>query len=224
MRVQALVRREVFVFLALILATYTIILFFFMFLEPAPLPNFLGFLSLLCYTLTVTPSIVRTVFPATKKSNVLRWIVTNRRQIGVTAFSFGLSHGFLLMLERNLSLSDPHTYIKYFQGISTLLIFTTLAITSSDWSVKILKSNWKKLHQLTYLAIFILPWHILDKMGGHWTRLTPFAVLITTVMVILFIRRKGIEQSEFKRKQEALKQKPSQPKIQQVAKVYNNPN
>lgn len=68
MRVKALVRREVFVFLALILATYTIILFFFIFLEPAPLPNFLGFLSLLCYTTTITPSIVRTVFPATKKT------------------------------------------------------------------------------------------------------------------------------------------------------------
>ena len=219
MHVKALVRREVFIFLALIIATYTIILFLFIFLEPAPLSNFLGFLSLLCCTTTITPSIVRTVFPATKKNNVLRWIVTNRRQIGVTAFSFGLSHGFLLMLERNLSLSDPHTYIKYFQGISTLIIFTILAITSSDWSVKKLKSNWKKLHQLTYLAIFLLPWHIIDKMGGHWTRLTPLAVLITTVMVILFIRRKGIEQSEFKGKQKALKQKPSQPEIQQVAEV-----
>lgn len=219
MRIQALVRREVFTFLALILATYTIILLFYVFLEPAPLSNFLGFLSLLCYTATIAPSIVKTVFPATKKSNVLRWILTNRRQIGVIAFSFGLSHGFLLMLERNVSLLDPHTYIKYFQGISTLLIFTILAITSSDWSVKSLKSNWKKLHQLTYLAIFILPWHIIDKMDRHWTRLTPFAVLITTVMVILFIKRKRIEQSEFKRKQEAVKQKLSQPKIQQVEKV-----
>ncbi len=219
MRIQALVRREVFTFLAFILATYTVILLFYVFLKPAPLPNFLGFLSLLCYTATIAPSIVKTVFPATKKSNVLRWILTNRRQIGVTAFSFGLSHGFLLMLERNLSLLDPHTYTKYFQGISILLIFTILAITSSDWSVKSLKSNWKKLHQLTYLAIFILPWHIIDKMDRHWTRLTPFAVLITTVMVILFIKRKRIEQSEFKRKQEALKQKLSQPKIQQVEKV-----
>lgn len=46
------------------------------------------------------------------------------------------------------------------------------------------------MHQLTYIAIFLLPWHILDKMGMHWTRLTPIEVLITIVTLILFIQRK----------------------------------
>ena len=93
------------------------------------------------------------------------------------------------MIKLNLNLWEPQTYIKYFQGFFTLIIFTLLAITSNDQSVKNLKSNWKKLHQLTYLAIFILPWHILDKMSGHWTYITPIAVLLTTGIATLFIVR-----------------------------------
>ncbi len=82
-----------------------------------------------------------------------------------------------------------HTYIKYIQGFSTLLIFTLLAFTSHDEAVKNLKAKWRKLHQLTYLAIFILPWHILDKMSGHWTYITPVAVSLTLGIVGLFIAR-----------------------------------
>lgn len=190
---QVLVRKEVFVFLALVIASYTVSLFLFLFLEPAPFTNMLGFLSLFCYTATIIPSLIKAVFTSTKQNNTLRCLSKIRRQMGVVAFSFGMNHGFFLILEKNLSLADPQTYIKSFSGILILLIFTVLAITSNDWSVKTLKSNWKKLHQLTYLAIFLLPWHILAKMGGRWSRLTPFGILITTVIVLLFIRRKWIE-------------------------------
>ena len=98
----------------------------------------------------------------------------------------GLNHGVLLIIKLNLNLLEPHTYLKYFQGFSTLTIFTLLAFTSHDQAVKNLKTKWKKLHRLTYLAIFILPWHILDKMSGHWTYITPIAVLLTTAIAILF--------------------------------------
>lgn len=216
---QALVRKEVFIFLVLVIASYAISVVLFLFLAPAPLANILGFLSLLCYVATILPSIVKTVFPASQKNNILRWLCKNRRQFGVAAFSFGLNHGVLLIIERHLSLPDPHTYIKYFQGVSTLLIFTLLAITSNDWSVRSLKSNWKKLHQLTYIAIFLLPWHILDKMGMQWTHLTPIAVLITIVTLILFIQRKNIEQIESICKQQINKQKANQQETKKLEKV-----
>ena len=88
-----------------------------------------------------------------------------------------------------------------------LIIFTFLAITSNDWSLKKLKKNWKNLHQLTYLVIFLMPWHILDKMSGHWSYLTPLGVLLAITTVILFFIRKWVESLEAKRKQEAKQQK-----------------
>ena len=42
-----------------------------------------------------------------------------------------------------------------FVGFSAWLLLTVLALTSSDMMVRVLKSNWKKLHRLVYvIAIF----------------------------------------------------------------------
>lgn len=97
---------------------------------------------------------------------------------------------------RELDLLDIQTYWIYCQGIFTFIIFMILAMTSNDWSVKKLKRNWKKLHQLTYLAMFLLLWHIIDKMWGHWTWLTPPSLLITGTVTLLFLIRMIREQSE----------------------------
>lgn len=183
-------RRQVLVFLAIFLSIYAIALLSTLFVNPGLFANIVGFLSLLCYIATLLPSLIRVNFPSGGKVKVLTYLLKYRRHIGVTAFSLGLNHGVLLIVKRNLDLLDFHTYIHYFQGFSLLLIFTTLAFTSSDEAVKKLKSNWKKLHQLTYIAIFLLPWHILDKMSGHWTYITPIAVLLVTAMASLFAFRR----------------------------------
>jgi sulfoxide reductase heme-binding subunit YedZ len=185
-------------YLALYCASYIAAILIGIFFNLAPLANILGILALLCYIATLLPSLLRAIFPASKGNNTLMWLLKYRRHLGVAAFNLGANHGILLIIERHANLLDCHTYTHYFQGISTLAIFTILTVTSNDESVKILKKNWRKLHQLTYLAIFILPWHILDKMSGHWTYLTPLAVLLTLVILILFLRRKWLEIFESK--------------------------
>lgn len=183
-------RKQVFIFLALVLAIYPISLSLVRLVNPAPLANILGFLSLLSYIATLLPSIGKVIFPSTRKNKVLIWLLKYRRHIGVIAFCLGLNHGVLLIIRRNIDLLNWQTYIEYFQGFATLLIFTFLAFTSHDQAVKNLKKNWKKIHQLTYLVIFILPWHILDKMSGHWTYITPIAVLFSTAIAVLFVVRR----------------------------------
>ena len=182
-------RKQSIIYVLLVLATYPISLLLGLFLKPAPIANILGFFALLSYIATLLPSLIKLVFPTTKKNKILALLLKYRRHLGVAAFSLGLNHGVLLIIKLNLNLLEPQTYIKYFQGFSTLTIFTLLAITSNDQSVKNLKTKWKQLHQLTYLAIFILPWHILDKMSGRWTYLTPVAVLLTIGIAGLFIIR-----------------------------------
>lgn len=182
-------RKQSIIYVLLVLATYPISLLLGLFLQPAPIANILGFFALLTYIATLLPSLIKLVFHPTKKNKILALLLKYRRHLGVAAFSLGLNHGVLLIIKLNLNLLEPLTYVKYFQGFSLLTIFTLLAFTSNDQSVKNLKSKWKKLHQLTYLTIFILPWHILDKMSGHWTYLTPIAVSLTTVIAALFIVR-----------------------------------
>jgi methionine sulfoxide reductase heme-binding subunit len=183
-------RRQVFIFLAIFLSIYAIALLSTLFVNPGIFANIVGFLSLLCYIATLLPNLIKVNFPSKKRYKIVSYLLKYRRHIGVTAFSLGLNHGVLLIIKRNLDLLDFHTYIHYFQGFTLLLIFTSLAFTSSDEAVKKLKSNWKKIHQLTYVAIFVLPWHILDKMSGHWSHITPIAVLLVFVMATLFVARR----------------------------------
>lgn len=184
---QFILSKQVLFFLALVLVSYPVSLLLTLFLNPAPLANILGVLSLFSYIATLLPGILKIVFPTTRKSKILTWLLKYRRHLGVSAFSLGLNHGVLLIIQNNLNLLDLQTYVHSFHGFSILLIFTLLAITSHDQAVKTLKTNWKKLHKLTYLVSLLLPFHILDKMSGHWTYLTPIAVLSTTVIAFLVI-------------------------------------
>jgi hypothetical protein len=65
---QALIRKEVSVFLLLLLIGYISSLLLFFLLEPAPIANILVFISLLLCTLTLIPSILKTVFQLLKRN------------------------------------------------------------------------------------------------------------------------------------------------------------
>lgn len=172
-------------------------------LDEAPLANLLGFIALVSYIVTLLPTILRIVFPRTKETGIPKLLLKRRRIIGIIAFFLALAHGFLLVKKRSLDFFDLKTFWIYSQGIITFTIFTLLTITSNDWSVKKLKKNWKQLHKLTYLAMFLLIWHIWDKMSGHWTYLTPISLTSVTGITALFFIRLGIEHQN---KQQSSKQ------------------
>ena len=175
-----------------------------------PLANSLGFLALGAYILTLMPTNLRIVFPKTKQTEMPKWLLKNRRIIGVLAFFLALGHGFLLVKKRDFDFFDPSTYWIYIQGVATFTIFTLLAITSNDWSVKRLKKNWRRLHTLTYLAMFLLTWHVWEKMSEHWSYLTPIGLVGTVAITVLFLMRRWIERQNQQRK---ATKKVSQPKI-----------
>ncbi len=162
-------------------------------MDTAPVANYLGLFALVCYVITLLPTTLRIVFPSTKKTELPKLLLKYRRQVGIIAFVFALLHGVLLVLKRNFDFFDIQTYWIYVQGVVTFIIFTLLTITSNDWSIKKMKKNWKKLHELTYLAMFLLVWHVIDKMWGHWSYLTPLAILGITGITVLFIIRKFLE-------------------------------
>lgn len=150
--------------------------------------NITGFISLLLYILTLLPSICRVLNKNLFKTKFIRHLLKWRREYGVAAWVFGVLHGIYIVWQRNLNLFEPTTASRFFQGITLITIFTLLAITSNDYSVKKLKKNWKRLHRLTYVALIFLPWHILDKMQNKlsfWSYLGLSILAITTVLFIL---------------------------------------
>lgn len=173
-------------------------------MDKPTLANIFGFASLASYVVTLLPTILRIVFPQTKETGIPKWLLKHRRLIGIIAFFLALGHGFLMVKKRNFDFFDLKTYWIYVQGITTLTIFTLLTVTSNDWSVKKLKKKWKQLHKLTYLAMFLLTWHIWDKMSGHWTYLTPIGIVAITGSAALFFIRLW---SEHQGKQQKTKDK-----------------
>lgn len=159
-------------------------------LDFAPLGNNLGFLALAAYIATLVPTTVRIVLPQFKSHNAVRWLLKQRRAIGILAFVLAVGHTYFVVRKRNFDFFDLHTYQASAEGASTLIIFTLLSITSNDWSIKRLKKNWKRLHTLTYMAMFLLTWHVLNKMAGQWTMITPIAATsILTITVLFCIRQ-----------------------------------
>ncbi|MEI6728269.1 MAG: ferric reductase-like transmembrane domain-containing protein [bacterium] len=149
------------------------------------LGNFLGFLAAICYLLTLLPSLIRIVVPKFFPLKLPRLLLKYRREIGVMAWIFGFLHGTFIVVEKNLNLLDLNVAKNFLQGLALITIFTLLAVTSNDYSLKYLKQNWKKLHRITYLGLLILPWHILDKMSPKWSITTP--ITLTLILVFIFL-------------------------------------
>ncbi|MEB3277951.1 MAG: ferric reductase-like transmembrane domain-containing protein [Lyngbya sp.] len=162
-------------------------------LDTPSLAHVLGILALISYVITLSPTLLRIVFPQTRKTGIPKLLLKQRRPIGIISFVFAVGHGFLLVRQRSIDFFDLKTSWIYITGVFTFLILAILTITSNDWSVKKLKKNWKKIHQLTYIAIFILTWHVWDTMSGHWTYLTPIAMIMMTGTTVLFLIRLWIE-------------------------------
>ncbi len=162
-------------------------------LESAPLGNYLGLLALVAYIATLVPTIIRIVFPTFKSHVVIRWLLKQRRATGILAFVLAVGHAYFVIRKRNFDFFDVNTYRASAEGLSTLLIFAVLTATSNDWSVKWLRRNWKRLHTLTYGAMFLLTWHVINKMAGQWTLVTPIAAVGIIAITALFFMRKGAE-------------------------------
>ena len=160
-----------------------------MLLENTKIANILAFIALILYILTLAPTMLRIVLPKVGRTKVALYLTRRRRQIGILAWVFAFLHGTIIVIQRNLSFTDVKTYTNYFQGLILITIFTLLAITSNDFSKKRLKRHWKTLHNLTFLALFILPWHIVDKMNYGWSIFTAVSLgLLFVTIYFLGIR------------------------------------
>lgn len=84
-----------------------------------------------------------------------------RRQLGVASFWFFAFHalGFwqLYSLTNINSFTNPQRHLMY--GALAAIGMTILAITSNNWSVKKLKTNWKKIQYLAYPTLFLILYH-----------------------------------------------------------------
>jgi methionine sulfoxide reductase heme-binding subunit len=182
-------RKQLIIYLGIYICLYTIALAGAIITQPTLFSNFLGLLSVMLYIGSLLPGMISSMLPNVRRNPTIVMLLRHRRFLGVSAFLLALNHGVLQFVKQDISLLESSTYIHYFQGLTMITIMTCLALTSSDESVKALKKKWKNIHKLTYFIPFLLPWHIFDKMSGHWSFVTPVAVLLSITTTALFFLR-----------------------------------
>ncbi len=123
---------------------------------------------LLILTLLMTP--LRRLVPQQRWT---AWLVRQRRYLGVAAFAYSVPHlvAYLVKLGDMARILSEGIEPGMLTGWVAMLIFTALAVTSNNTSVRKLGKRWKLLHRLVYAAAVLtfLHWILLafDPVQGY---------------------------------------------------------
>lgn len=116
----------------------------------------------------------------------VRWLMSFRRDIGVASFVYAFFH-LISYLARQANVSDilqDSLEIGLLTGWLAFVIFLLLALTSNDYSVRLLLRRWKLLHRTIYFGIALT--------FAHWM-LTAFnpasAYLYLGIGILLIVLR-----------------------------------
>jgi methionine sulfoxide reductase heme-binding subunit len=162
----------------------------YLFMIPATTDNTLGFLASLAYITTLLPSNLRAISPTlrfnTAIKTVIKTLIQSRRSLGIWTWLLSTAHACVALRQGKPATSIREFFAHSISGLLIITIFGLLTLTSNNWSMKQLKHHWKQLHSLTYVAAFLLLWHIVAKMNGQWTSTTGIvlALLIPTLSII----------------------------------------
>ena len=141
-------------------------------------------LVLLMLSLAVTPVFTVTGF---------RQVIPLRKPLGLYAFMYGAIH-FSIFIVDNGYVGDSidwwaiyaATFEKRFAlvGFAALMILLPLAITSNQWSMKKLRKNWKRLHQLVYLAGVLVVIHYIWLVKSDIRQPLMFGAFLTLLLAL----------------------------------------
>jgi sulfoxide reductase heme-binding subunit YedZ len=132
---------------------------------------------LIVFTLILTP--LSMLF---RGQNWIQWLVRHRRTFGVAGFLYALLH-FLFYLVDMQTLENVLAEIGalgIWTGWAAFLLFSGLAFTSNDASMRALKKGWKKLQRLAYPAalLTLVHWiYVHDDVQGALLTFAPLGLL-----------------------------------------------
>ena len=162
--------------LVLILATIVIITLpkeSFKIMEIRNIGKKLGSLSAILFCLSITTGIInrfqnlkistldlgQKIFQRIKPLG--SYLMYSRTQIGIAMFVSALSHYVLITIIPIIKYGrtvQPQSYLTF--GFLALFLSFWLAITSNWFSKKLLKTNWKRLHSLVYIIVWLIFLHV----------------------------------------------------------------
>lgn len=120
---------------------------------------------LLLAALAATP--LRLTFPGNPAA---RWYLAQRRYLGVASFGYAAAHLAAYLVHQDGSrIAEDLAQAGFWTGWIAFAIFLSLAVTSNDFSLRLLRRSWKSLHRLVHPAAVLV--------FAHWA-LTAFDPLL----------------------------------------------
>lgn len=133
-----------------------------------------------------------------------RFLLTNRRFLGVTGFVYLIFHVLLYLTMEGFEAQGfiqiyTKTYLIF--GASAWLILLVLALTSNDRSVRLLGGRrWKNLHRAVYAAALLVTVHVLLIEKSDLIKYGSFFAVLWIAMLARFwrtqIRNRWVRASE----------------------------
>ena len=163
-------------------------------------------ITLLFLSLAVTP--LMTVF-GWKELNPLKKPLGNYGFILVCIHLLIFTYDYSFLegnWELGLALSEAINKQYALVGLITFLILIPLAATSNKTSIKRLKRNWKKLHQLVYLINVLAVAHYIWVWSAKRAFTEPF-IFTAILIVLLLLRVKPIKQRIIRARQGFVKRR-----------------
>ncbi|MEM2963794.1 MAG: ferric reductase-like transmembrane domain-containing protein [Candidatus Anstonellales archaeon] len=145
-----------------------------------------GFIALLCLLLILSlPYLSKAL-----QHKIILSAYKNRRLIGIWTFLFALIHvvlvlNFILKWDVLPLFTNPN-YIFLTLGFVAFCLLFLMAITSNDFSVKLLGAKWKSLHRVIFIALVLILIHFLN-VGKIFAKepVLAFGVVAISLLVIL---------------------------------------
>lgn len=119
---------------------------------------------LLLAALAATP--LRLTFPG---NGFARWYLAQRRYLGVASFAYASAHLIAYLARQDWArIAEDLAQAGFWTGWLAFVIFAALALTSNDFSMRLLRRGWKNLHRLVHGAAILV--------FAHWalTAFDPF--------------------------------------------------
>ncbi len=118
-----------------------------------------------------------------------------RRMLGLYVFFYASVH-LLLVFSYELAFKLSSLFVELVDkpfmwlGLLAWLVLLPLALTSTRFSQRKLKKNWKKLHQVVYLALLLVAVHYGLQLRGE---LLNYFILVFAVLCVFFVKFKVLK-------------------------------
>lgn len=144
-----------------------------------------GTIALTLFIVTLIPSIIQRFGLAKQLNLIVKLILPVRRQFGILMFMFAFTHYLAMKVIPTLQFKLPPSLPLYQAfGLAAIILTLPLFLTSNNWATRKLKSNWKKLHRLTYVIGWLIFGHVLLGGLGSEGEISLQAIVIGIVMVL----------------------------------------